>query len=356
MVPAVFPWVKRISAGVGGPYAGPGYLALLVTAAAAGCRPAPAQVVGETRTLMGTDVTVKVVVRDVAEAEGLVGAAFAAIQAVDRTMSTYRPDSELMRMNAGAYAAPVQVSPDLFTVLAASEAVSRLTGGAFDVTCGPAVDLWRSAGRTGRPPTDEERTQVLARMGYAKMHLDRAERTVRFETAGMKVDLGGVAKGYAVDQAVAALRQRGATDALVEAGGDLMAIGTAPVGRPWRIGVQDPRAPTAQDLVTTLAVRERAVVTSGNYRRFTEIAGTRYSHIIDPLTALPVDLVPSVTVIARDATTADALATAISVLGRERGLALVEADPDLECLLVTIRDGDLVLHRSSGFAAYETAE
>jgi len=334
---------------------------VLVSAALWGCdrssatgaaTPTPV-IIRQRRPIMGTDVTVSVVLADPDRADSAMATAFAPIDAVNQRMSTYIPDSELMQMNRTAHEVPVPISRDLHRALAASDAISKLTDGAFDVTCGPIIDLWRSAGRAGRVPTAAEREAVLKRCGHAKMHVDAEAGTVRFDMAGMKVNLGAVAKGYAVDQAVKALREAGYENALVEAGGDLMAAGAAPGGRPWRVGVQDPRDPDHPTLIATIAVRDRAVVTSGNYRRFTEIGGTRYSHIVDPRTAMPVDALPSVTVIAADATTADALATAVSVLGLERGMNLIESRPETECLLVTIDADRLVLHRSSGFARYE---
>ena len=316
-------------------------------------RPEEPIVVRERRLLMGTDVTVSVVVGSRAEADRALSLAFAPIRMVDERMSSYRSDSELMQMNRTAQEAPVRVDEHLMRVLEVSREVSEATGGAFDVTCGPLIDLWRDAGRRGRPPTEAERAEALARVGYRKLVLDPVRRTVRFAVPGMKVVLGAVAKGYAVDLAVAALREAGYRDALVEAGGDLFASGSAPGGRRWRVGVQDPTRPDEPAFLTTLQVSDRAVVTSGNYRRFTVIAGRRYSHIVDPRTGKPVDALPSVTVVAPEATHADALATAVSVLGLEKGMALIESMPEVECLLVTVEGGKPRLHRSSGFARYE---
>jgi len=344
MLPRALSCARRLPAG--------GILvAACLVLAVGGC--GPPDVARERRLLMGTDVRVSVVVRDADEADTAMAIAFAPIRMVERRMSTYDPNSELMQVNRTAHRAPVRISPDLARVLAISQAVAEETGGAFDVTCGPIIDLWRDAGRRGRVPTAAERAEALKRVGHKKLHLGAEAGTVRFEVEGMKVVLGAVAKGYAVDCAVRALRERGYGDALVEAGGDLMATGSAPGGRPWRLGVQDPRVEDREMFIATLDVRDRAVVTSGNYRRFTEIAGVRYSHIVDPRTGLPVDALASVTVIAPDATHADALATAVSVLGLEAGMRLIEARPDTECLLVTVEEGEIALHRSSGLAAYE---
>jgi len=187
-------------------------------------------------------------------------------------------------------------------------------------------------------------------MGYDKVSLDPKSRSVTIPP-GCSIDLGGIAKGYIVDQAVGVLRGY-VSSALVNAGGDLYALGSKPGGMPWVIGVQDPRRPDDPSaFIETLYVKDLAVATSGNYIRFVEIGGKRYSHIIDPRTGWPVDTIPSATVVARDTTTADALATAVSVLPPEESVKLPASLPGVEVLLF-VRSGEgWFRYRSGGIAA-----
>jgi thiamine biosynthesis lipoprotein len=313
----------------------------------------PARVLArESRNLMGTTIVVSVVVPSEEEGRRALDLAFAQMEKVDRMMSEYRPDSELSQINRTAAEGPVRVSPEMRFVLEVSLEVSRLSDGAFDVTCGPIVELWRTAGKRGSVPTDAERAEVLTRVGYKHLIVDSEAGTVKFAVPGMTVLLGSIAKGYAADLSIAALRQHGYTDALVQAGGCVMASGLSLAGKPWRVGVQDPRFPDDQRFIAVANVTNCAIDTSGNYRRFVTIGGRHYSHVVDPRTAWPVDAVPTTTIVTTDAIHADALSTATGVLGLERGLRLVESRPDTECLMGVTEHDEMVLHTSKGWSKY----
>jgi FAD:protein FMN transferase len=234
-------------------------------------------------------------------------AAFARIRDLDNKLSDYKPDSELNQVCRTAHDHPVPVSADLFCVLEAAQKLATETDGAFDVTIGPVTHLWRQ----GKKPDRE----TMLRCGYRNLVLDRARRTVFLKVAGMQLDLGGIAKGYAADEALATLRAHGVRRALVAVSGDI-AVGDAPSGKQgWRIAVE----PAGGELL----LHNTAVSTSGDTEQSLDLDGVRYSHIIDPKTGLGLTTHIAVTVEARRGIDADSLATAISVLGPERGRALL---------------------------------
>jgi thiamine biosynthesis lipoprotein len=223
------------------------------------------------------------------------------------------------------------VSADLFRVLLCSQELAAKTGGAFDVTCGPVVRLWRRARRTGEAPDQTRLAEALELVGHDKLRLDPKARSVALAKPGMQLDLGGIGKGFAADEALAELRRFGVRSALVAAGGDI-AVGDPPPGeRGWRISI----APLAPDGASPqLLLRDAGVSTSGDAEQFVEIDGVRYSHIVDPRTGLGVRGQSRVTVVAPDATTSDGLATAISVLGQDEGLRLADATTGVAAMFV----------------------
>lgn len=267
-------------------------------------------------------MTITVYAPDQATAERACSAAFERIAELEQMMSDYRPDSELMRLCAKAGGPPVRVSEELYFVLKRAVELSRRTEGAFDVTVGPLVQLWRRARRTGQFPTEEELQEAKGRVGYEKMVLNDAQRTVQLLVPGMRLDLGGIAKGYALDQALRVLQRYGIRRALLEAGGDIVA-GLAPPGTAgWRIGVAN-ASPERRWVYLALG----AISSSGDTEQYVEYQGKRYSHIIDPRTGWGVSTRVAATVIARDGITSDSLATALCVLGKERGMRLIRAVP-----------------------------
>lgn len=285
------------------------------------------------RVVMGTFANITAVAADSGTARACVEAAFSQLKRVDELMSDYKAGSQLSQVNRDAFKEPVHVDDDLFEVLDIAVEYSRQTDGAFDVTVGPVVELWREAEETGELPPEEDIAQAGSKVGFEKLILDRENKTVRFKVDGMRLDLGGIAKGYAIDLAVEAMQKRGAIGGLVDVGGDVRCFGPPSDSKEsWLVGLQDPIADDR--LLLVLKLRGMAVATSGGYRRFALIEGKRYSHIINPVAGSSADELASVSIVARTATAADALATAVSVLGREKGLALVESLDETEVILV----------------------
>lgn len=318
----------------------------LVAAWTAGRRPVPPPV-SETRFLMDTLVTVTLWGVEGGEARAAADAAFAALEAVDREMARV-PGTPLWDLNEAGGGV---VSAPLAEVLDASLAWARRTGGAFDPTVAPLLDLWglwdlgKRGGTPVPPPTTGDLEHSLARVGWERLVWDPSAR--RLDLGGGALDLGGIAKGYAIDRAVAALRDRGARDFLVNAGGDLYVAGAK--GRaPWRVGIQHPRE--AGEFLRVVAPAEGALVTSGDYERAyvweAEGERERIHHILDPRTGRPAQGCRSATVWAAQAMAADALATAVFVLGPEAGLALLESELGAEGLVV---GADGQVHETPGF-------
>lgn len=277
---------------------------------------------------MGTTFRIVLHAADEATAKKAADAAFARVKELDECMSDYKQSSELMRLCkrfATEIGDPVPVSEDLFRVLAAAQELSGKTGGAFDVTVGPVVQLWRHARRTQELPDPKEFAAAREKVGYRKVKLDAAKKTVQLTTPGMLLDLGGIGKGYAADEALRLLREKfGITSALVAAAGDI-ACGDPPPGKEaWIVDI----APIAKSQKPrTLHLANAAVSTSGDLEQFVVIGGVRYSHVLDPRTGLGLTGRRSVTVIAKNGITADSMTKAVSVLTHEKALELVEATP-----------------------------
>jgi thiamine biosynthesis lipoprotein len=289
-------------------------------------------------------------------------AAFDRVRQLDRSLSDYDPDSELMRLcSTAGQGRPVQVSDDLLAVLVASQDVACRSGGAFDVTVGPLVRLWRRARKTRKLPPAEELADARRLVGWRNLTINCAARTVELRRAGMQLDLGGIAAGYACDEALAVLRRKGINRAMIDASGDIV-VGDPPPGeKGWRIGVAalaSPRAAPAEHVPTgpILLLANAAVTTSGDAWQHVEIDGRRYSHIVDPTTGLGLTDRISVTVIAPTGIAADSLATAVSVLGPDRGLPLIDSTREAAALIVRAPDGIEVTRSSSRWRAFETAK
>jgi FAD:protein FMN transferase len=300
------------------------------TEPAASARPARFEF---TETHMGSEFKVVLYTTDESIARSASRAAFARIAALDAILSDYQPDSELMRLCDQAGGPSVAVSADLFDVLERSRRMYEKSGGGFDVTVGPVVRLWRRARRDRKMPAPELLARARALVGSGQMRLDAGARTVQLLKSGMKLDVGGIAKGYACGEAIAVLRRSGVASALVAGSGDIVVSGPPPDTTGWTIGIGPLEAPTAPPR-QFLRVKDAAVSTSGDAERYVEIGEKRYSHIVDPQTGLGVVDRSSVTVVAPDGATADSLDTAVYVLGPERGLALVEATEGAAALIV----------------------
>jgi thiamine biosynthesis lipoprotein len=306
----------------------------------------------ESRPGMGSTFEIIVYAPNEETAKRGLNAAFVRIEQLNQIFSDYDSESEACRLS---HAAPmpeaVPVSAEMFTVLDYSVQLSRQTDGAFDVTVGPVSRLWRRARRQKQLPAPERLKEALAGVGYQHLQLDAAGRKVRLAAAGMRLDFGAVAVGYAVDEALTVLIQHGLTRILVNGSGD-MVLGDPPPGESgWRIGVAplEPDQPPSR----LLRLANCGVSTSGDAWQFMEIAGRRYSHIVDPRTGLGLTTRSSVTVIAPNGMSADALATAVSVVGVENGLELIERTCGAACLMVVVEEGKPQVHESRGWKKFE---
>jgi thiamine biosynthesis lipoprotein len=298
---------------------------------------------------MGTRIKIIVYAADESTADRALRAAFTRIAELDGIMSDYRPTSELMRLCEKAGGDPVPVSDDLFEVLARARAVSARSDGAFDVTVGPIVRLWRRARRTEKLPDPEQLKAALALVGWQKMRLDPKKHTVQLLKPGMLLDLGGIGKGFAADKALLVLKQHGIDRALVAAGGDIAVSGPPPGTDGWKVGIaplEDPDSKPQRALILHYA----AVSTSGDAEQFVEIGGKRYSHIVDPKTGIGLVGRMSVTVVAKNGTTADSLTKVVAVLGPERGFPIIDATDGTAALYIRLTDGGKEIKQSKRFA------
>jgi FAD:protein FMN transferase len=295
---------------------------------------------------MGTLFRIKLYAPDETQARRAFQAAFARVAALDHALSDYQPDSELTRLSEIAVRHPVHVSDDLYCILTSSQALSRETRGAFDITLGPLTHLWRDARRLKRLPDISSIEQAKAKCGYRHLHLDRALHTVELDQPGMQLDAGAIAKGYAADEALRTLASCGIRSALVAASGDL-AFSDAPPGESgWKIGIDSLDSANAP-FTRVMRLSNAAVSTSGPSEQHLDTAGVRYSHIIDPATGMGLTRNITVTVVARRGIDADSLATAVGVLGVRRGLALIKRHTDASAMIVLNENGRL-LYRDAG--------
>ena len=294
---------------------------------------------------MGTLVKITAVGRSESAAQAAAAAGFAEIRRLEELLSTWIPTSELSRVNAAAGGMPVPVSFDTLTVVRRAMEAAEMTGGGFNIAIGPAVDAWRVT-EAQRIPMASELEALRPLVDLQSVHVDARGRTIYLEKAGMRIDVGGIGKGYAADQAVAAMQKAGAIAGVVALSGDIKTFGQLPGGKPFPVGIQHPRQEGA--VLAWIDLQDEAISTAGDYERFFERDGVRYHHILDPLTLQPARACQSVTVIAKEGVWADGLDTGIFVMGPERGMELVEQLPDVEAIIVG-HDGRVFV--SSGLKA-----
>lgn len=296
------------------------------------------------RSLMGTDFRVSVAGVEESRARHAIDAALEAAAEVERRLSPYRSHSDVSRINDAAGKAPVEVSQSTIEVLQLAREVSTRAGGAFDVTFAALSPVWRSLRETPpQLPSDEAVERARALVDYRQLQLDASAATARLQRAGMRLDLGAIGKGHGVDEAGKVLDAEGLENFIVGGGGDLLVRGSK-LGTPWRLGIQHPRQ-IGKLLGTLTFTHDQSLVTSGDYERFVEIGGRRYHHIIDPRTGRPVTSTSAVTLTAPSTALADALATAVFVLGPTAGMRLVERTDEVEALIV---DENMRITMSSG--------
>jgi thiamine biosynthesis lipoprotein len=294
--------------------------------------------VTQQRPVMGTLLTVTAYAPDQDRARAAIGAAGRAVFRVDSLMSTWRPESEISRLNAAAGSGDwTPLSRETLAVLLAAQTLAELSAGAFDVTVGPLMQVWGFRGGEARPPTTAVLDSVRALVGRAGLELDSAGSRARLRRAGVAVDVGAIAKGYALDLAAAAMRAQAAAAGKVDLGGNVFVFGTPPhPGREWVIGILDPRNPTA--IIGEIRLREGSVATSGDYEQFFEVSGIRYSHIMDPRRGEPARGILQTTVVAPTGLQADALSTTLFVLGPAAGRTLLDRDFARGAAVVWVRD------------------
>ena len=307
-------------------------VAAIVVLALALAPAAPARAEWLSRTVdgtMGTRIVVELWSDDHAAGESAIDAVMRQMRHIDATMSTYKPDSEISLVNARAARGRVHISKELFGLLETALNYSRITDGAFDITYASVGFMYDFRAR--HRPTEEQIAAALPAVNYRHVLLDRAARTVRFSQPGVRIDLGGIAKGYAVDRGIEILQQRGIHHALVSAGGDSRIIGDR-FGKPWIVGIRHPDR--KDEVIARLPLVDTAISTSGDYERYFDENGVRYHHIIDPRTGHSASAVRSATVLAPTATRTDGLSKTAFVLGAEAAIRIYERLGDVDAIIV----------------------
>jgi FAD:protein FMN transferase len=317
-----------------------------LTALLAGCAGlsthAEPVVVKRAQMQMGTLVTITAVAGSESVAQAAATAGFAEIRRLEEMLSTWIPTSELSRVNASSGVMPIHVSLETLTVVQRAMQIAEITEGRFNIAIGPAVDAWNVV-EGQHIPTESELAALRPLVNLRAVHLKVQEQTIFLENAGMRIDVGGIGKGYAADQAVEALQRAGAIAGVVALSGDIKTFGRLPDGKLFPVGIQHPREDGS--ILAWIDLQDEAISTAGDYERFFERDGVRYHHILDPRTLQPARNCQSVTVIAREGIWADGLDTGIFVMGAESGMRLVEALPGVEAIIV---DYEGHVHVSSG--------
>jgi thiamine biosynthesis lipoprotein len=280
--------------------------------------------------IMGTRIVVELWSEDAAAANRAIDAVMAEMMAVDRDMSTYKPESEVSRVNRDAAKQPMVISPALFGLLSTALEFSRITGGAFDITYASVGFMYDF--RAHKKPTDAEIESALPAINYRHIVLDPQNSTVFFTQPGVRIDLGGIGKGYAVDRGIEILQSLGVDHALVTAGGDSRMIGDR-FGKPWIVGIRHPD--DKNRVIAKIPLVDTAMSTSGDYERYFDEDGVRYHHIIDPRTGRSARKVRSATILASTATRTDGLSKTAFVLGAEEAMKIYESLGDVDAILVT---------------------
>ncbi len=282
--------------------------------------------------IMGTVISQRVYGAD---AEAAMKAASARIKEIEGLMTINAPGGDINSLNEAAGKDKVVLKPETVNILATAKEYAQISGGAFDVTIGPLVKAWGVFTDNPRVPSADEIERLKKLTDYKTFQVDTENNTAELEMPGQIVDLGGIAKGYAGDEAIKIYKEHGIKSAYINLGGNVVVLGAKPDGKPWRIGIQNPRASNGY-YIGVVEVTDKAVVTSGDYERFFERDGVRYHHILDPKTGRPADSgLISATIITDVSMDADALSTAVFVLGLEKGMALVNGLKGVEAILVT---------------------
>ncbi len=288
-------------------------------------------VVKRTQMHMGTLVSITTVAPSQEIAQASIEAGFREIKRLEQLFSTWIPTSELSQVNAAAGREPVVVGPETLELVSRSLEMARLTEGGFNIAVGPAVEAWSVTERE-RIPTREELQSLRLLVDWTMINIDSQARTIFLPKPGMRIDVGGIGKGYAADRAVDVMRKMGAKGGVVALSGDIKTFGDLPGMQGFPVGIRHPRQ--EGELIATVDLKNEAISTAGDYERYFEREGVRYHHILDPKSLQPARQCQSVTVIAAEGTVADGLDTGIFVLGPEKGMALVEQLPDVEAIII----------------------
>ncbi len=299
--------------------------------------------VKKTQKLMGSRFEVTVVADNEEIGYINIDQAIAEIIRIEKLISSWDPDSETSHINRNAGIKPVQVSLELFKLIERAKLFSSITDGAFDISYSSMDRIWKFDGSMDRMPTPEAIKKSVSKVGYGKIILNEADRTVFLKEKGMKISFGAIGKGYAAEKAKELLVSKQVVAGIINASGDLTTWGTKASGEKWLIGIANPLS--KDKIFSWLPVVESSVATSGNYEKYVIINGKRYSHIIDPRTGYPSQGINSVSIFAKGAEFCDALATAIYIMGKDAGLGLINQLPEAEVIIV---DSNNKIHKSSG--------
>ncbi|MEE8423306.1 MAG: FAD:protein FMN transferase [Thermodesulfobacteriota bacterium] len=302
----------------------------------------------QVRDFFGTYVSIHCFYERKIDISNVVHQCWERLKTIQASMNAQSTVGDVARINdLGFYG--VQVRDDVYNLLKDSIEFSRLTEGAFDVTVFPLVVLWKKAAEIGQMPPEDTLEDARNKVGYKYIRLE-TDNIVFLEKKGMKIDLGGIAKGYAVDQVAEILEQNGLRHFLIDAGGDIYSRGLYGGKKRWKVGVQDPTK--RNSIINILKIRDAAVTTSGDYERFYIINGKRFSHIINPVTGYPQEIVISATTIAPTALEADVFSTALSVMGSQEGIDLIDSLRGVEAMIVENVAGKVLTYRSKGYGKY----
>src|SRR3990167_3872921 len=311
------------------------------------------KLIKQTRMIMGTFAEVSIYSSDEKIAGRAIEESLDEMERMDRIMSNYKKDSQLSRLNKKAAKSPVPCNGELLDVIEQSQYYSELSGGAFDITVSPVVALWGFFREKGHVPPDKEIEKVLPAVSYKNIVVNKSNDTkkpaaISFKNTQTQIDLGAIGKGYAVDKALEIIRKYGISNGCINLGGNIYVLGTPPGKNAWKIGVQHPR--NSGEILGYLELKNEATATSGDYERFFEFNGKRYSHIINPQTGRPVSGTIATTIVAPTSTEVDALSTSVFVLGHEKGMELIKKIPNAEAMIAyEDKDGKIAIDMTQGF-------
>ncbi len=321
------------------------FLINLIFLFSVGCDSQDVKIIKETRFLMGTLFDITVSHPDVEQARKAIDKAFDEIQRIEGLTSNFSSKSEITKINQNAGKQAYPVSKELYILLQKSIQYSQHANGTFDLTIGAIQDLWKFEDEKGTVPAPETIIRLLPLVDFRNISLEENDQ-VRLKIKGTKLDLGAVAKGYAVDRGIDVLKKNNIDNAILNGGGDLKSIGEKSPGVPWKIGVRHPRKPSG--VIASLDGKNNAIATSGDYQKYFVKDGIRYHHILDPKTGTQAQGLQSVTIIAKEAMFADAMATAVFVMGAEQGMKFVESQNQLDGIIITADGKNIISSNLKG--------